>query len=323
VSSIYLSIPSLDDSELLNTISRALNYSGNKHKINIGVSLSLFDNDDIEQYQKSSAGNVKIKILDRDLYKGIGIARRESFSFYDGEDYFLQVDSHMLFMKNWDDLLVHKLSRLKEDKSLLTCYPPEYEYIDFDKPKCLSNWRNIYISKFVSGSLLDRMPHSSFCLSCNKFSAIPLWEEEKVIYLGNEFINNPKLSGGFVFADKRFAEDYLKLLPYNYSFFDDELVMSVEALNLGWKFYSPTDMLPIAHLYSEGINDFGGDRSSLVEEEVMEMNAKNNYINYCLKPNNADKINKFEKHAGIDMIGRAKSEKAKTRTPKENNANFG
>jgi hypothetical protein len=138
-----------------------------------------------------------------------------------------------------------------------------------------------------------------------------LWEEKRIENKDNDFILNKKISAGMLFADKRFAEEYEIMIPYNYSFFEEELIMSIEALNLGWTFYAPTDYVPIAHLYAEDINEFGGDRSALKECEVVELNTKQNYLSYVLDPNNKDKIIRFEKHAGIDILNRAEFEKRK------------
>jgi hypothetical protein len=49
----------------------------------------------------------------------------------------------------------------------------------------------------------------------------------------------------------------------------------------------------------------------LVESEVLKLNVKSNYLNYILDPKNKDKIERFEKHANVDIIHRAEVEKRK------------
>jgi hypothetical protein len=40
------------------------------------------------------------------------------------EQYYLQIDCHMRFCKNWDSFLI---SELKNEKSVISCYPSGYE----------------------------------------------------------------------------------------------------------------------------------------------------------------------------------------------------
>ena len=46
---------------------------------------------------------------------------------YNGEDYALQIDSHMRFEEGWDETLINMLSECDSDKPLLTTYPPDYK----------------------------------------------------------------------------------------------------------------------------------------------------------------------------------------------------
>lgn len=305
--SLYIAIPSVWDTELLHTIHRCIYSSSMDREINVGIGYLFREN---EKFSRIENSNIKFKTINRKNFMGIGVARRESFSFYNGEDYFLQIDGHMFFKKNWDSILIEKLHSSPNEKSILSCYPPSYYYADYYSPKC-KGWNNKYISKFNTRTIMDRTPHSYGCIACEEFSCFPGWDEEKISPSTNKYINNPKLSGGFIFSDKRFAKEYLKLLPYDYSFFDDEIVMSIEAHNLGWKFYCPPGEIPIAHLYAEDINSYGGERSSLVEDEVLKLNVKSNYLNYVLDPNNRNKIEKFEKYANVKILELAESESRK------------
>ena len=305
--SIYISIPSVLDTELEETVNRCINMASPESDIRIGVGYLLHD--DEKGYAKNLDG-ANVSILNREYSMGIGIARIESMRFYDKQDYFLQIDGHTLFKKNWDSILIELLSNCPSESSVLSCYPPEYSYTNYQHPEC-KNWSNKYISTFNAQPIIDRTPHGYGCDACEEFSALPGWGEEKIANDSYRYIENPKLSGGFIFASGKFANEYQKLVPYHFSFFDDELVMSIEAHSLGWKFYAPPGELPIAHLYAEDINSYGGDRSSLVESEVLKLNVKSNYLNYILDPKNKDKIERFEKHANVDIIHRAEVEKRK------------
>ena len=49
--------------------------------------------------------------------------RNKANSLYNGEEYYLQVDSHSQFVDNWDEILINQLESLSCAKPVLTGYP--------------------------------------------------------------------------------------------------------------------------------------------------------------------------------------------------------
>ena len=319
MASIYVSLPSIRDGELTKTISRCLEKTSKHNQITIGVAGIFFpyEKDEILELIDlcKKISNVKLKIIDRDFCLGIGLARKEAMSMYDGEDYILQIDAHMVFMQNWDEYCITKFKKIKdispENKVILTGYPSEYKYTEFNKIELLNGWDNHAISEFTDKSLIDITPHGESCIYCSQWSPLPLWVEKKSKDLGGDFIKNNKISANYIFADSTVAHNYSSLFPFNYGFFDEELVMSIEAHALGYYFYAIQEGLPVAHLYAEDENEFSGSRSGLEESDLLELNVKQNYLNYVLDPNNKEKIEKFEKYANVKIIKLAESESRK------------
>lgn len=316
MSSIYVSVPSISDDEFIKTLLRCLEKSSGLHEIHIGA-VGIFYEYEYEYIKEFldfciSHKNIQFKVLDRKNNIGVGIARREAFSFYKNEDFYLQIDSHTIFLQNWDCILINNLEKLKKYTNshmvALSAYPPEYKYIDTGEVYCHNGWGSQSTSLFTGDSLIKKTNHGAGCDGCNQWSAFPLWEEVKVFDNLKKYISNPKISANYLFADNKFAKNYLKLLVWDFSFFDEELVMSIEAYSLGWRFYAINDIVPLAHLYAEDINEFSGNRSCIVESEIIELDIKKNYLNYCLNPENFTKIKNFEKFANVDIIERAKSE---------------
>jgi len=319
MSSIYVAVPSISDDEFIKTLQRCLEKSSGAHEIHIGA-IGIFYEDEyeyIEQFIKfcMTHNNIQFKILDRKTNVGVGIARREAFSFYKNEDFYLQIDSHTIFLQNWDSILINNLEKLKKYTNLqrvaLSGYPPEYKYINTNEIYCHNGWGSQSVSVFTEGSLIKKTNHGYGCSGCDQWAGLPLWEEVKVFDNLKKYISNPKISANYLFADSEFAKDYLKLLVWDFSFFDEELVMSIEAYSLGWRFYAINDIVPLAHLYAEDMNEFSGKRSCLLEEDILELNTKNKYLDYCLNPDNRDKIEKFEKYANVKIIELAESESRK------------
>lgn len=67
-------------------------------------------------------GDTRFRVLEYDWREcqGISWARSECMSLFDGEDFYLQVDSHHRFVEGWDDKLLHYMELSGSPKPLLT-----------------------------------------------------------------------------------------------------------------------------------------------------------------------------------------------------------
>jgi hypothetical protein len=136
--SIFIQISSYHDHELPKTILNAIKMSSGKYKLNFGIHHIYHKEDDIEI---PNLANVKYSISKSPNNLGMGIGRRIAHQFYNGEDYYLQIDAHSRFDPNWDKFIVSEVKRFQEigfEKPLLTLYPKNYWYKDgiemFDAP---------------------------------------------------------------------------------------------------------------------------------------------------------------------------------------------
>ncbi len=59
--------------------------------------------------------------------KGTCWARSLGYTLYRGEDYILQIDSHMRFVADWDEKMLEQLAKCPSAKPMLTTYAPSYE----------------------------------------------------------------------------------------------------------------------------------------------------------------------------------------------------
>ncbi len=127
MASIFVQIPSYHDYELNRTIINAIKESSGLHAINFGVHVTYFENID---FDIPDLPNVKIEISKAPKNIGVGISRHIANSFYSGEDYYLQTDSHMRFEKNWDNNLIVDYIGKKEygANPVISAYPGAYEY---------------------------------------------------------------------------------------------------------------------------------------------------------------------------------------------------
>lgn len=62
--------------------------------------------------------------------RGLGWARNWTDRLYDGEDFSLQIDSHMRFAPGWDTSLVEQWHAVGVPGAVLSCYPGEYRHAE-------------------------------------------------------------------------------------------------------------------------------------------------------------------------------------------------
>lgn len=133
MASIFVQIPAYHDLELENTIKSIYLNCSKSHIINVGVHFNYYDHipEIIDKCLSVKYDNGRVKSLINKAPHGLGTAlsRYLANSFYDGEDYYLQLDSHMKLRKNWDEIIIQDFLFLREhyaSKIAISAYPNMY-----------------------------------------------------------------------------------------------------------------------------------------------------------------------------------------------------
>ena len=128
MASIFVQISAYQDHELSKTINDCIKKSSGKNKLHFGINL-VFKEEDIFI---PCVPNLKIKTSKAPENLGVGVGRYLANQFYDGEDFYLQVDAHTRFAENWDDIAIDNYNLYKEEgcNPVLTAYPSPYWYED-------------------------------------------------------------------------------------------------------------------------------------------------------------------------------------------------
>ena len=207
--SIFVQIPSYQDYELSKTILDCIANSSGKVNINFGIHVCCLNHNDIyipKQYPDWVKLNYETSIAPQNI--GLQQARYISNEFYNGEDYYLQIDSHMRFKKNWDLGLISlygKYRYLGFNKPLITMYPPGYSYdSNFNVVKedttsvtfigfieQLENFKNTYIPQQTAisgtiGCLYTASVSGGFIFTSGDFSKIK--PNKKIAFWGEEIL---------------------------------------------------------------------------------------------------------------------------------------
>lgn len=243
---IFVAIPSYRDIETFPTIKSLIETSTIPQRIYIGVvfQVDTSSNEEIEQftsgndyasffkkYQWNQQKNLRTVTIDYRHATGPCYARHLAQSLHRGEQYVLQIDSHMRFRPGWDMYLIHQLNQCREPSmSVLTTYPPNYDPPLGPGPHAETRGTILVPWKFNDK---DGMLRQKGRLLVNRQSANS----------NQDNINIPCLlfAAGFNF----FQSSLLELCPYDGKlhglFFGEEISMAVRLFTNGVDLYAPPE----------------------------------------------------------------------------------
>jgi len=222
---IFVSVASYRDEECSNTLDTIFNKAQYPDRIFVGIceqnKKGLIKENCINLRLLKYKNNIKIIKLDYKNAKGPTYARYHCANLWNGEEYFLQIDSHTTFLENWDTDLINMIKQIKSDpnesnRPVLSVYPPAKEQMEIPGfPEMDSgNITASMIPTFLSGWSVD---DSSKPLRSNK----------------------PWAAAGFMFLESYFLYD----IPYDpnlsHLFQLEEVLFSARLFTNGWDFYTP------------------------------------------------------------------------------------
>jgi Glycosyltransferase (GlcNAc) len=232
---IFISVASYRDPELERTIRSAIDNAYYPENLYFSVVAQDFEENipDLSWVPNISLLKMTIKQA-----KGAGFARAKAMESYNNQDYFLQVDSHTLFVEGWDSLCIDQLSKAEKisgnNKIILSYFPPPF-YIE-------TNGQITYPKKDR-----ERKPYPTKQVPIvNKRNE---WTANRVEF-EDKLFSNPEQSstvlGGFIFAKGILVNE----LPYDpdISFFGEEVCFAMRAWTRGWDIYSPSKII-VYHFY--------------------------------------------------------------------------
>jgi len=118
MSSIFIQIGSYHDLELPETIKDFLEKSSGKNYIHFGVHNCFYNNlqfneNELRKKLDSFGKKYKLSIAHSQFPNniGVGISRYIANQFYENEDYYLQIDSHMMVIRNWDTVCIDYIEK--------------------------------------------------------------------------------------------------------------------------------------------------------------------------------------------------------------------
>lgn len=213
--SIFVAIASYKDPELVATIASLLSKASNTKLIRI----SVCQQDLPENFVHLNIPNVIINHFHYTESQGVGWARREANRYYNGEGMFLQIDSHIEMIKDWDIAMFeqYRLAKQKSDNKLVfAAYPAVYHYKD---------GRRELTKDIVYKTKVKFIPNTK------------ILEGEMFDFVSDVPIKARYLNAGFMFGDGSFMEDFPG--DPDIYFWGEEFINSVNAYTHGYDLFHP------------------------------------------------------------------------------------
>ena len=217
---IFVSIASYRDLQLVPTIEDLLQKANFPELLRFGICWQHGP----EEPELPYRDDPRFRILDVDwrASRGACWARAEIMKLWQGEDWFLQVDSHCRFAKDWDTKMLRTLAQTESPRPILSTYATPFT------PAPLENLSGQPLMIAFQAFTPDGLPK----LKPAEFADLP-----KVTHpLRARF-----LSAGFLFAPGFFVEE----VPYDPElyFMGEEASMTVRAYTHGYDLFHPAEVL--------------------------------------------------------------------------------
>ena len=302
---IFINIAAYRDPELIPTVRDAIEQANNKNRLRFGVCWQYKDSEP-ENFSEDTDPLFEgvemkyIRISAEESY-GMNWARKLAHGFWTKDcNYYLQIDSHMRFEKDWDLTLLKMITHCKKKskKPIITqrCFP-YYPEKDGAPKKQIQGSTYMHGKKFRDNGVLAL---SAGHINCKKKGV-------------REPFPQAFISGHFMFASSKLIQE----MPYDEDIAvistGDEPILGMKAWTRGWDIYVPHKPVLWHHFYREQSPKMHVDHkktdeipwTKLAEKGVKRSNQVNfeNYIGkYGLGTERT--IEEFGEYAGVDFKNR-------------------
>jgi hypothetical protein len=233
--SIFISVASYCDPMLVFTLASARSQAADPSRVFIGVVEQAVAGQALRPQDEWSRAHVRWTRVAALEARGPCWARALAMALYQGEDWYLQIDSHTWFEPGWDERLVAWGRRCteKNPRALITCYPNPFTLIDGHPVAQPVTHGALAFVVTAASEFADAHP-------VLMFECVPVDTAEPVPGL--------HIAGGCLFAPGFIVEE----LPYDprLYFHGEEQAYALRAYTSGWDIFQIPGM-PMYHLYTQ------------------------------------------------------------------------
>jgi hypothetical protein len=234
---IFVSIASLNEEDLLNTVKNIYEKADNPDGVRIGIcnQKTIGSFEDFSNFK-----NVKTINISHPLIRGIGIARCESLWLWGGEKYILQVDAHSRFVESWDSKLISWYKKLEcINKNIIIS----------QRPSAFTKNKNGVISYDTNLPSVEKLREFQIIDAIEKFTNTKFSNEYRTSisskiehnFISEDFIEHYLVAGGFIFSTWKF---FTEVMPDpRIQFFGEEHTIPMRAFSRGYSIYAINDII--------------------------------------------------------------------------------
>ncbi len=234
--SVFVSVAAYCDPVLGFTLARARAAAARPQALHFGVVDQSPEGPSEATLAALAPARLSYQRIDPVHSRGPCWARALAMALYDGEDWFLQVDSHMEFEPGWDEQLAAQARALAAGRRgvVISAYPDAFAFAD-GRPRRRPATRHVLAHVAKPGTAFDPA-HPVLA-----FEAHPVESERP--------LPGFHLGAGCLFAPGRFALEF----PYDPAlyFHGEEQALALRLYTHGWDIVHVPG-LPLLHLYNDG-----------------------------------------------------------------------
>ena len=228
---IFVSVGAYRDRDCAATIKEIFSKAARPQRITVGLcEQNMSDHPEEECYDPSYEWSQNIRLVNSSYKaaKGPTYSRAICSKLYDGETYFMQIDSHNVFAPGWDELCIEDLKKCPSPKPVVSYYPHDMK-TNLNATSvpvlCVSefNWNNI-----------------------TTFQAVPMDAPKSGIPRPIPFV-----AGGFMFGPGSIPKDVPFDLDLPHLFAGEEILYAARLWTSGYDMYAPMHNY-LWHLYGRG-----------------------------------------------------------------------
>ena len=225
---IFVQIPSDRDTECQWTIKDLFEKAKHPERIFVGVCWQFVPEEDQDCFKVvTRPEQVRTVEYHAKASRGACWARHMVQKLWQGEEYSLQIDSHMRFTDNWDARAIDMLHRCESPKPVLSAYSPGYEPPNKLEPPLL---KTTIAHEFTKDGVF-----------------MPLYKTETIENTPASPTLNAFVNASFIFARAHLIEE-VPYDPYLY-FYGEEITLAARFWTHGWDIFVPNEVL-LYHCFS-------------------------------------------------------------------------
>jgi len=228
--SIFVSVASYRDSECSKTIHELFSKAAYPERVFVGVcEQNSSDPNETCSGDHDPRFDKQIRTIrvPHTEAKGPCVARYACSTLFGSEDYYMQIDSHTIMTKNWDEKAVNEILACPvPDRSVLSMYPND-----------------------IGTYTIETTDVPVMCKAKFNEQGLPIFEAamKPASFVGNAPRPNAFIAAGFFFAPR----DFVRLVPYDphlkQLFQGEEILLSARAWTNGFDIYTPRVNICLHH----------------------------------------------------------------------------